>query len=119
MLLKKLTTVSVGVLLFFKAMANDKESYSCDLACIKSDPDQPSSEDPGYKILTGYRADDYFVFDAAAIGPASQNSAIFGAHLEPGKLQSLLDPLLNDSYVFSAALERLPASLASVSEKNT
>ena len=108
MLLKKLATVSIGVLLSVKAMAGYKELYSVDLAQIESNKKKLSDEHFSYKICTNYRVNDYFAFDAAAIG--HQTTAIFGSKIEPCKLLSLLDIPLSDTYKFSAALTITPDS---------
>lgn len=109
MLLKKLATVSIGVLLSVKAMAGYKELYSVDLAQIESNKKKLNDEKLSYRICTSYRTNDYFAFDAAALG--NQQTAIFGSKIAPGKLQSLMDLPLHDSYVFSTTLALKPESL--------
>jgi len=109
MQLKNFATVSFGVLLSLKAMAYDKEVYCADMTRVESNKKTLDDEHSRYKICTDYRVDDFFAFDAAAIGPASQPSAIFGSKIAPGKLQSLVDFPLSDAYVFSASLELMPA----------
>jgi hypothetical protein len=109
MQLKNFATVSFGVLLSLKAMAYDKQVYSAEMTRVESDKKTLDDEHARYKICTDYRVEDYFAFDAAAIGPASETSAIFGSKIAPCKLQSLVDTPLSDAYVFSAALELMPA----------
>ncbi|NUU36889.1 hypothetical protein [Pseudomonas sp. C2B4] len=109
MLLKKFATVSIGVLLSLKAMAGYKELYSVDLAQIESNKKKLSDEHYSYKICTNYRTNEYFAFDATAIG--NQKTAIFGSKIAPCKLQSLLDLPQSDAYLFSAMLELPPKSL--------
>ena len=111
MQLKNLATVSFGVLLSVKAMAYEDEPPSADLTRIESNKKTLSDEKARYKICTNYRVNDLFAYDAAAIGPTSQKTAIFGSKIAPCKLQSLLDIPLNDAYVFSAALDLMPESL--------
>ncbi|WPN45194.1 MULTISPECIES: hypothetical protein [unclassified Pseudomonas] len=118
MLLKNLATASLGVLLSLKAMANDKEIYSTDMTRIESNESTLSEEEASYKICSDYRVSNFFAFDASAIGSAAQQTAIFGSKIAPQKLQSLLDLPLNDTYVFSAALELVPES-ATISEPTT
>ena len=91
MQLKNLATVSFGVLLSVKAMAYEDEPHSADLTRIESNKKTLNDEKARYKICTNYRVNDLFAFDAAAIGPTSQKTAIFGSKIAPGKLQSLLD----------------------------
>ncbi len=111
MQLKNLATVSFGVLLSVKAMAYEDEPHGADLRRIESNKKALSDEKARYKICTNYRVNDLFAYDAAAIGPTSQKTAIFGSKIAPCKLQSLLDIPLNDAYVFSAALDLMPESL--------
>lgn len=118
MQLKNLATVSFGVLLSVKAMAYEDEPHSADPTRVESNKKTLSDEKARYKIRTNYRVNDLFAFDAAAIGPTSQKTAIFGSKIAPRKLQSLLDIPLSDAYVFSAALELVPESMTSKSEKN-
>jgi len=118
MQLKNLATVSFGVLLSVKAMAYEDEPQSVELTRIESNKKTLSDEKTRYKICTNYRVNDLFAFDASAIGPSSQKTAIFGSKIAPCKLQSLLDIPLNDAYVFSATLEVAPESLTSQSENN-
>jgi len=114
MQLKNFATVSFGVLLSLKAMAYDKEVYNSDMTRVESNKKSQDDEHSRYKICTDYRVDDFFAFDAAAIGPASETSAIFGSKIAPCKLQSLVDTPLSDAYVFAAALELMPASPGTV-----
>ncbi|TPG79562.1 hypothetical protein [Pseudomonas arsenicoxydans] len=109
MQLKNFATVSFGVLLSLKAMAYDKEVYRAEMTRVESNKKTLDDEHSRYKICTDYRVDDFFAFDAAAIGPASETSAIFGSKIAPCKLQSLVDSPLSDAYVFSASLELMPA----------
>lgn len=109
MQLKNFATVSFGVLLSLKAMAYDKEVYRADMTRAESNKKTPDDEQSRYKIGTDYRVEDFFAFDAAAIGPSSQTSAIFGSKIAPCKLQNLVDTPLSDAYVFSASLELMPA----------
>ena len=118
MLMKNLATASFGVMLSLKAMATDKELYNADMTRIESNKNSLSEEQADYKICSDYRVDDFFAFDASAIGSAAQQTAIFGSKIAPQKLQSLLDLPLNDTYVFSAALELVPES-ATISEPTT
>jgi len=118
MQLKNLATVSFGVLLSVKAMAYEDELHTADLTQVESNKKTLSNEKTRYKICTNYRVNDLFAFDAAAIGPSSQKTAIFGSKIAPCKLQSLLDIPLSDEYVFSATLEVAPESLTSQSENN-
>lgn len=113
MLLKNLATVSFGVLLSLKALADDKTLYSADLTRVESNKKKLNDEKSSYKVCTNYRVDDVYAFDAAALGPTSQKTAIFGSKIAPSKLQGLLDLPLNDTYVFTAALELMPESLTS------
>jgi hypothetical protein len=119
MRLKNLATVSFGILLSLKALAEDKELYSADLTRIESNKKKLSDEKSAYRVFTDYRVDDFFVFDAAALGPASQKTAIFGSKIAPGKLQSLVELSVSEAYVFAAALEIAPKSVASMPEKNS
>jgi len=119
MLMKNLATASFGVMLSLKAMATDKELYNADMTRIESNKNSLSEEQADYKICSDYRVDDFFAFDASAIGSASQQTAIFGSNIAPEKLQSLLDLPLNDTYVFSAALELAPDSVKPMSEATT
>lgn len=107
MRLKNFATVSFGVLLSLKAMAGYKELYSVDLAQIESNKKKLDDESSIYRICTSYRINDYFAFDATAIGV--QQTAIFGSKIAPCKLQSLLELPLSNTYVFSAALELTPS----------
>lgn len=116
MLLKNLATLSFGVVLALKALAKDKELYSADLTPIESDNETLSDEKPGYKICTAYPIDDYCAFDATAIAPTRQKTAIFGSKVAPCKLQNL-DLPSSDTYVFSAALALMSEPLASTPEK--
>ncbi|MFJ2689929.1 hypothetical protein [Pseudomonas sp. NPDC087336] len=109
MLLKNLASVSFGVLLSLKAWADDKALYNADLTHIESNENKLAEEQSSYKICTDYRVDDFFAFDAAALGSASQ-TAIFGSKIEPCKLQSLVDSTTSDTYVFTAALELMRES---------
>lgn len=109
MQLKNFATVSFGVLLSLKAMAYDKEVYCADMTRVESNKKTLDDEHSRYKICTDYRVEDFYAFDAAAIGPASQTSAIFGSKIAPSKLQSLVDSPLSDAYAFSASLELMPA----------
>ncbi|OOG11230.1 hypothetical protein [Pseudomonas sp. C9] len=118
MQLKNFATASFGVLLSLKAMAYDEEPCSADQTRIESNQKMLNDEKSRYKICTDYRADDFFAFDAAALGPTSEKTAIFGSKIAPGKLQSLLDLPISDAYVFSAALELIPESLTSMPKTN-
>ncbi|EJM15047.1 hypothetical protein PMI22_04367 [Pseudomonas sp. GM21] len=118
MQLKNLATVSFGVLLSVKAMAYEDEPQSVELTRIESNKKTLSDEKTRYKTCNNYRVNDLFAYDAAAIGPTRQKTAIFGSKIAPCKLQSLLDIAPTDAYVFSAALQLAPESLASASEKN-
>ena len=109
MLLKNLASVSFGVLLSLKALADDKELYNADLMRIESNKNKLSDDQSGYKICTDYRVDDFFAFDAAALGPVNQ-TAIFGSKIAPCKLQSLVELTMSDAYVFAASLEIMPES---------
>nr|WP_180204681.1 hypothetical protein [Pseudomonas sp. SbOxS1]NYU04675.1 hypothetical protein [Pseudomonas sp. SbOxS1] len=109
MLLKNLASVSFGVLLSLKAWADDKALYSADLTHIESNENKLIDEQSSYKICTDYRVDDFFAFDAAALGPANQ-TAIFGSKIAPCKLQSLVELTTSDTYVFAAALELMRES---------
>ncbi|MDD2102481.1 hypothetical protein SOP85_12570 [Pseudomonas sp. YuFO20] len=121
MLLKNLATVSFGVLLSLKALADDKELYGADLTRIESNKNKLSDEKSDYRIVTAYRAEDFFAFDAAAIGPASQKTAIFGSNLAPDKLQGLVELSSSDAYVFTAALsmpEKNPGTVQLAEEQS-
>jgi hypothetical protein len=118
MQLKNLATVSFGVLLSVKAMAYEDELHSAEPTRIESNKKTLGDEKSRYKICTNYHVNDLFAFDAAAIGPTSQKTAIFGSKIAPCKLQSLLDIPLSNAYVFSAALELTPESLTSISDKS-
>jgi len=109
MQLKNFATVSFGVLLSLKAMAYDKEVYSAEMTRVESNKKTLDDEHSRYKICTDYRVEDFFAFDAAAIGPGNETSSIFGSKIAPCKLQSLVDSPLSDAYVFSASLELMPA----------
>lgn len=109
MLLKKISTLSFGVLLSLKAMAGYKELYSADLAQVEHIKKRSSDEQFNYKISTHYRIDDHFAFDAGAIG--TPGTAIFGSRIAPAKLQSLLDLPLNDTYRFTSTLAISSSSL--------
>jgi hypothetical protein len=109
MQLKNIATVSFGVMLSLKAMAYDKEVYRTDMTRVESNKKTLDDEQSRYKICTDYRVEDFFAFDAAAIGPASETSTIFGSKIAPCKLQSLVDSPLSDAYAFSASLELMPA----------
>ncbi|MGY4820273.1 hypothetical protein ACVNP3_30565 [Pseudomonas chlororaphis subsp. piscium] len=115
MLLKNLATAPFG--LVFSLKDKDKELYSADLTRIENRKKTQGNEKSSYKICTGYLANDYFAFDAAAIGPTRQKTAIFGSQTAPCKLENLNLPS-SDKYVFSAALELVPKSLTSTPEKN-
>ncbi|AZC34405.1 hypothetical protein C4K38_6490 [Pseudomonas chlororaphis subsp. piscium] len=116
MLLKNLAIASFGLVFSLKAMAKDKELYSADLTRIENSKKTLGNEKSGYRICTGYLANDYFAFDAAAISPTRQKTAIFGSQTAPCKLENLNLPS-SDRYVFSAALELMPKSLTSTPEK--
>ncbi|QTT85996.1 hypothetical protein [Pseudomonas chlororaphis] len=116
MLLKNLATASFGLVFSLKAMTKDKELYSADLTRIENSKKTLGNEKSGYRICTGYLANDYFVFDAAAIGPTHQKTAIFGSQTAPCKLKNLNLPS-SDRYFFSAVLELVPKSLTSTPEK--
>ncbi|GAB6402688.1 hypothetical protein [Pseudomonas sp. MHK4] len=121
MLLKNLATVSFGVLLSLKALADDKELYGADLTRIESNKNKLNDEKSDYRIVTAYRAEDFFAFDAAAISPASQKTAIFGSKLAPEKLQGLVEVSESDAYVFTAALsmpEKNPGTVPLAEERS-
>ena len=121
MLLKNLATVSFGVLLSLKALADDKELYGANLTGNESKKNTPNNENSDYRIVTDYRAEVFFAFDAAAIGPANQNTAIFGSKLAPDKLQGLVELSSGDAYVFTAALsmpEKNPGTVHLAEERS-
>ncbi|AZD05420.1 hypothetical protein [Pseudomonas chlororaphis] len=107
MLLKNLATVSLGVVLSLKAMIKDEEVYRPDLTTIENRKKTLADEQSNYRIRSDYPASDYFAFDAAAIDPTAQKTAIFGSKTASCKLQNLNLPT-SDTYVFSAALELTP-----------
>lgn len=118
MLLKKLASVSMGVLLSLKALADDKDLYSADLVRIESASKKLSDKPSSYKVCTEYRVDDFFTFDAAALGSTIQKTAIFGSKIAPCKLQGLVELSSGDAYAFAAALEIMPESSTSMPENN-
>lgn len=105
MQLKNLVTASFGVLLSLKAMAYDKELYATDMTRAESNKKALGNDNYSYKVCTNYRIKDFFAFDAAALGSTTNNSVIFGSNIAAEELQSLLDLQVNDTYVFTAALD--------------
>jgi hypothetical protein len=105
MQLKNLVTASFGVLLSLKAMAYDKELYGTDMTQVESNKKALGNDNYSYKVCTDYRIKEFFAFDATALGSTTDNSAIFGSKMAAEELQSLLDLQVNDTYVFTAALD--------------
>ena len=105
MLLKNFVTVSVGLLLSLKAMADDKGFYSAKLTSIETNKKAPSTVKTGYQVKTGYRIDDFHAFTAAAIDPMKPQSQIFSSKIDPPKVQHMDDSPLDSTYALSAELE--------------
>ncbi|EJM64967.1 hypothetical protein [Pseudomonas sp. GM55] len=105
MLLKNFVTVSFGLLLSLKAMADDKGVYSAKLTCAETDKKAPSAVKTGYQVNTGYRIDDFHSFSAAAIDPMKPQSKIFSAKVDPRNVQHMDDSPSDSKYAFSAELE--------------
>ena len=105
MLLKNFVTVSFGLLLSLKAMADDKGVYSAKLTSIETNKKAPSTVKTGYQVKTGYRIDDFHAFTAAAIDPMKPQSQIFSSKIDPRNVQHMDDSALDSKYAFSAELE--------------
>ncbi|EJM81702.1 hypothetical protein PMI34_05071 [Pseudomonas sp. GM74] len=105
MLLKNFVTVSFGLLLSLKAMADDKGVYSAKLTSVETNKKAPSTVKTGYQVKTGYRIDDFYSFTAAAIDPMKPQSQIFSSKIDPRNIQRLDDSPSDSKYAFSAELE--------------
>ncbi len=99
MLLKNFVTVSFGLLLSLKAMADDKGIYSAKLTSVETNKKAPTTVKTGYQVKNGYRIDDFYAFTAAAIDPMKPQSQIFSSKIDPRKVQHM------DDSPFSAELE--------------
>ena len=105
MLLKNFVTVSFGLLLSLKAMADDKGIYSAKLTSVETNKKAPGSVKNGYQVKTGYRIDDFHSFTIAAIDPMKPQSKIFSPMIDSRNVQQLDDTPSNSNYAFSAELE--------------
>ena len=105
MLLKNFVTVSFGLLLSLKAMADDKGVYSTKLTSVETNKKVPSAVKTSYQVKTGYRIDDFYAFTAAAIDPMKPQSQIFSSEIDPRNVQHMDDSPLGSKYAFSAELE--------------
>src|SRR5689334_8582922 len=105
MLLKNFVTVSFGLLLSLKAMADDKGVYSAKLTCTETNKKALNAVKTGYQVKTGYRIDDFHSFSAAAIDPMKPQSRIFSAQVDPRNIQRLNDSAPDSKYAFSAELD--------------
>ncbi|MGX1086654.1 hypothetical protein [Pseudomonas sp. AP3_22 TE3818] len=105
MLLKNFVTVSFGLLLSLKAMADDKGIYSAKLTSVETNKKAPDSVKTGYQVKTGYRIDDFYSFTAAAIDPMKPQSKIFSPMVDPRNVQQLDASPSHSNYAFSAELE--------------
>ena len=105
MLLKNFVTVTFGLLLSLKAMADDKGFYSAKLTSVETNKKALSAVKNGYQVTTGYRMDDFHSFTAAAIDPMKPQSQIFSSKVDPRNVQHMDDSPLDTRYAFSAELE--------------
>lgn len=105
MLLKNFVTVSFGLLLSLKAMADDKGVYSAKLTNVETNKKALSAVKANYQVKTGYRTDEFYSFTAAAIDPMKPQSQIFSSKIDPRNVQHMDDSPLNNKYAFSAELE--------------
>ncbi|WP_085725287.1 hypothetical protein [Pseudomonas sp. R37(2017)] len=105
MLLKNFVTVSFGLLLSLKAMADDKGVYSAKLTSVETNKKAPSTVKTGYQVKTGYRIDDFYSFTAAAIDPMKPQSQIFNTTIDARNVQRMDDSASDSRYAFSAELE--------------
>ncbi|WP_460156698.1 hypothetical protein [Pseudomonas sp. S2_H10] len=105
MLLKNFVTVSFGLLLSLKAMADEKGIYSAKLSSVETNKKAPGSVKNGYQVKTGYRIDDFHSFTIAAIDPMKPQSKIFSSKIDQRNVQQLNDSSPDSKYAFSAELE--------------
>ena len=105
MLLKNFVTVSFGLLLSLKAMADDKGIYSTKLTSVETNKKVPSTVKNGYQVKNGYRIDDFYSFTATAIDPMKPQSKIFSPMVDSRNVQQLDDSASHSNYAFSAELE--------------
>ena len=99
-LLKNFVTVSFGLLLSLKAMADDKGIYSAKLSCVETNKKAPNSVKAGYQVQTGYRIDDFHAFTVTAIDPMRPQSKIFSSKIDPRNVQQLNDSSSASKYAF-------------------
>ncbi|MFY0731810.1 hypothetical protein [Pseudomonas sp. NFX15] len=105
MRLKNFVTVSFGLLLSLKAMADDKDIYSQKMASIETNKKAVSDVKNSYQVNTGYRINDFYAFDATAINPTKAPSNIFTSNIDPHSVRHMRDAAFDEKYAFSAGLE--------------